>query len=142
MFGGWCEVGLTGLETRPTERGGAKNDSTLWGDQRVEACGNLFSNGLGDLFFRDELVSGKNSGERTRTSDPRLMNPQADSHNAGTANDFGQGVIAGYTPGYTGNANRDSKSISDPDLLRLIELWPILPEHVRKTILTLLETAR
>ena len=34
-----------------------------------------FLNGVGDPLFRDELVSGKNSGERTRTSDPRLMNP-------------------------------------------------------------------
>ena len=69
------------------------------------------------------------------------MNPLDDSRNIQSDKDLYQVAIVGYTPGYTGNANRDSKSISDPDLLRLIELWPMLPEHVRKTILTLLETA-
>jgi len=98
-------------------------------------------NGVGDPFFRDELASGKNSGERTRTSDPRLMNPQDDSCNIQLHKDFGQGAIVGYTPGYTGNSNRDSKPISDPDLMRLIEIWSRLPEHLRKTILTLLDAA-
>lgn len=94
-----------------------------------------------DINCESLSVTDQNSGERTRTSDPRLMNPQAVSLNAETRKDFGQGAIAGYTPGYTGNANLDSNPISDPDLLRLIELWPQLPLHLRKTIRTLIDAA-
>ncbi len=68
------------------------------------------------------------------------MNPLADLPTAISDKNLWQGAITGYTPGYTGNANRDSRAISDPDLLRLIELWPQLPEHLRKTIRTLIDT--
>lgn len=80
-------------------------------------------------------MSAANSGERTRTSDPRLMNPLPNPSNMLTDRHFGKVAEAGYTPGYTGISN------SDPDLLRLIKVWSLLPEHLRQTIRTLLVAA-
>lgn len=69
------------------------------------------------------------------------MNPLADSSNRLTGNELQQAIKSGYTPGYTGIANRDLEAATDPELLRLIELWPQLPEHLRKTIRTLFDAA-
>ena len=59
-----------------------------------------------------------------RTPDRRIRDPLPDRHKDEIRNNLGPRSISGCTDGCTPKLEND---ISDPNLIRLIELWPSLP---------------
>ena len=73
---------------------------------------------------------------RIRTSDRRIRNPLAVVRNRELSKDLSQMVDSGCTNGCT---PKPENVISDPNLIRLIELWPSLPIIERFTVIEFVE---
>ena len=64
------------------------------------------------------------------------MISDADVCNEHGDNELRNSAAAAYTPAYTEILNGGGET-----LMRVFRTWPLLPEHVRKTILLLIESA-
>ena len=74
-----------------------------------------------------------NGPARIRTSDQWIMSPLDKNDKPQKSKDLEQGGNSAYTPAYKDNPNDSLPS----ELIEIIEAWNELPEHVKKTICTL-----